>query len=503
MKLNRKLVLVLSLVLALALATGGTLAYLSDTDADVNTMTLGNVHIKQLEYERVPQAGHEIANDAWISTGETDKYDLVPDEVRVFSQGKPLYPAVFADGVIKWDDRAVPQSGDYYQSWQKIISEAGEVAPGSNQLFDDSVKNVIDKFVFVENTGKSDAYVRTWFAFEQGELTAERFDEILKTNGDADHWSWSPETTDVEIAGHKYVVCVATYMGPKSDPTGILAPGAITYPSLLQVYLAPEATNEDVEAIDADGNGRYDILVLSQAVQAAGFADAETALNEAFGEEHPWTEATEEDVKGPFFVYNTEELRAAMKIPGLEIYLGDDLIADDDKGTGYCYYAKYDCTINLNGHSITLDMPGKELYGVFYALNGAKVDIVGEGDIDIAGGLSPWIWSTGASGDTEVNIYGGNWTNNSPDFGKDYCEGLYSNKAGVINVYGGTFDWGSFSKYTVNESRNGVVNVYGGTFINFDPRVSHDSDGSYVAPGYKVVSETQDNGDVWYTVIPE
>ena len=113
MKLNRKLVLVLSLVLALALATGGILAYLSDTDADVNTMPLGNVHIKQLEYERVPQAGHEIANDAWISTGDTDRYGLVPDEVRVFSQGKPLYLAVFADGVIKWDDRAVTQSGDY------------------------------------------------------------------------------------------------------------------------------------------------------------------------------------------------------------------------------------------------------------------------------------------------------------------------------------------------------------------------------------------------------
>ena len=64
MKLNRKLVLILSLALSLALATGGTLAYLSDTDADVNVMTVGNVYIKQLEYERVPQAGHEQTNDA-------------------------------------------------------------------------------------------------------------------------------------------------------------------------------------------------------------------------------------------------------------------------------------------------------------------------------------------------------------------------------------------------------------------------------------------------------
>lgn len=74
----------------------------------------------------------------------------------------------------------------------------------------------------------------------------------------------------------------------------------------------------------------------------------------------------------------------------------------------------------------------------------------------------------------------------------------------MINIYGGTFDWSSgFEKYTANESREGVVNIYGGTFINFDPRVSHDNDGSYVAAGYTVVTETQDNGDIWYTVVPE
>ena len=51
--------------------------------------------------------------------------------------------------------------------------------------------------------------------------------------------------------------------------------------------------------------------------------------------------------------------------------------------------------------------------------------------------------------------------------------------------------------------KNGVITIYGGTFINFDPRVSHDSDGSYVAEGYEVLEETQSNGDVWYTVVAE
>ena len=41
-----------------------------------------------------------------------------------------------------------------------------------------------------------------------------------------------------------------------------------------------------------------------------------------------------------------------------------------------------------------------------------------------------------------------------------------------------------------------TITVTGGTFINFDPT-------SYIQAGYKVVSEEQTNGDIWYTVVPE
>ena len=80
------------------------------------------------------------------------------------------------------------------------------------------------------------------------------------------------------------MILVATYKGPSSTPNGILAPGKVSYPSLLQVYIDPKTTNEDVKAIDANGNGKFDILVKSQAVQTAGFSDAKTALDGAFGE---------------------------------------------------------------------------------------------------------------------------------------------------------------------------------------------------------------------------
>lgn len=269
--------MILSLTLVVTLTIGGSIAYLTSEDSDVNVMTLGNVTIEQLEYERVVDE-----NGNWISTGETDKYGYIPDKVQEFKNDKPLYPAVFADGAIKWDDRV---SG-HQQSW-------GEVgASGSNQLFDDSVKNAQDKFVFVKNTGKSDAYVRTWVALEQGSVAEENFKKVIMTNTNADHWNWEsiPTQYDVVIDGNEYVVLCAVYNGPKSNPTGILAPGAVSYPSLLQIYMKPEATNDDVAAIDGDKNGVYSILTFSQAVQAEGFADAKTALDEAFGTDHPWVD---------------------------------------------------------------------------------------------------------------------------------------------------------------------------------------------------------------------
>ena len=115
------LFMILALVLSMAIGLTGTLAYLTDTDEDVNVMTLGNVDIEQIELERVEQ-----------SDDNTDDTNL-----QNFSQGKPLYPAV---GTVDWADEN--------QMWP---------TGGSSQLFTDDLENVVDKFVFVENTGKSDA----------------------------------------------------------------------------------------------------------------------------------------------------------------------------------------------------------------------------------------------------------------------------------------------------------------------------------------------------------
>ena len=71
----------LVLALTAAISIGATLAYLTDTDEDVNVMTVGKVKIDQLEYERV--------ND------ETKDAEAL---VQKFRDNKPLYPGVYNDG---------------------------------------------------------------------------------------------------------------------------------------------------------------------------------------------------------------------------------------------------------------------------------------------------------------------------------------------------------------------------------------------------------------------
>ena len=55
--------------------------------------------------------------------------------------------------------------------------------------------------------------------------------------------------------------------------------------------------------------------------------------------------------------------------------------------------------------------------------------------------------------------------------------------------------------------KNGTAKVIiqGGTFINFDPS-NNSAEGAgtnFVADGYKVVPQTQTNGDICYTVVAE
>lgn len=298
MKLKNLLLTGLSFVLVAAVAVGGTYAYLTSTNDDINVMTLGNVSIAQHEYERVVNADGTYATD---TIDNRESYVL-----KEFSQAKPLLPIVgdpsaSGDAYAGWDDTAVRMS--------QVGSYGGMDAFAGN--------NAQDKFVTVENTGKTDAYVRTLVAIEIGNGNA-------KLLGTSYHQTWTKNSIGtIVIDGNNYALTEYVYAGANGvrHENGILPAGDTSYPNLSQVYIKHNATNEDCEALDGNGNGTLDILVLSQAVQAAGFADAQTALDTAFGDittdNHPWIDGADL----PTIVYTTSELKNALKTKNETIVL--------------------------------------------------------------------------------------------------------------------------------------------------------------------------------------
>ncbi len=226
-------------MMAIAVA-GGTMAYFTDTDADVNVMSLGNVKIVQNETDR--------NGDAYVD-------------------GQKLFPAVKGENYLTKDGSMTDTDGKTTLA-----------------IWDKSINNEIDKFVSVTNGGTEDAYVRTILAFEtvrsykEGSSTewTDLHDHFFLMNGDYTYLKDDAGNfVYATIDGTEYVLAVKTYADP-------LKAGETTTASLRQFALTWEAGNE---VYDFFGES-YDILALSQAVQVAGFetAGAEAALNEAFGE---------------------------------------------------------------------------------------------------------------------------------------------------------------------------------------------------------------------------
>ena len=248
------LALAIAAIMVVTALASISLAYLMDSDYDKNTMTVGNVKIEQIEQRRV------INDDGSIDGTALETY----------ANDQKLLPAVYPNGkgTLAYDNTITLDNGNTQKIW------------------DETVNNEIDKIVTVTNTGTESAFIRTIFAFEDKELDGGQFitnkihtlwnaSDAVEANAVVWPKDDNGKNIWITVDGVNYTICVYTYKAP-------VAAGATTNPSLVQLFLDPTADNSFMEHIGA----QYDILVLSQAVQSAGFETlgAEIALNEAFGE---------------------------------------------------------------------------------------------------------------------------------------------------------------------------------------------------------------------------
>ncbi|MBE6946268.1 MAG: hypothetical protein E7459_09310 [Ruminococcaceae bacterium] len=359
-KFKKVLALLLVVALTAALSVSLTMAYLQDTDEQVNVMTLGNVYIDQHEYQRAEGVAYDAGEPG---AGNGVKKGALVD----FEQGQALYPAVPAnnaatDYTAEMDNAKLFYWGDYVHT-----------GTAGNGLWNDSkLANVMDKMIFVENTGKSDCYFRTIIAFEcpEGMEYSQGPDkEFMNNVNGGDTYGWI-NVGYVSINDTRYMITVATYQKA-------LKPGNQSHPSLLQVVMTHNATNEDMELL----GDSYEILALSQAVQTEGFADAETALDTAFGKitaenVKDWMEGNANlNVPTVTSVSTVEELKTALTAGGI-VVLEEDVTVTETMNIP----AGADTYLNLNGNdlSYTVSNDGK---AAAIINNKGTLEIAGEGTI--------------------------------------------------------------------------------------------------------------------------
>ena len=252
----KKKILALCLVVALAATAviGGTLAYFTDTEAEINVFTLGNVVIDLVEEQR---------NDEGAA-------------LEAFEDNKVLLPIV----------------GSAQGEKENVGGYNLPIAA-----------NWVDKIVTVDNEGTQDAYVRVLFAFPAKMDDAQSAGEMmLHWNHDgseaAGTWTRTDCGVKVTLGTEEYNVYNFTYNpvltakgtdnATTSSPaiTGVYIDsrvdatvdenGAITYTMV-------NGRKETVSATYAEGTAPK-LYVLAQGVQEAGFENANDALVAGFGE---------------------------------------------------------------------------------------------------------------------------------------------------------------------------------------------------------------------------
>ncbi len=374
-----------------------------------------------------------------------------------FTQCQEILPSTFAkEGVeFAWapENEWVTPS-DY-------VAPAG--ADGNEwRVFDSNMQNVIDKFVTVENKGKSDAYVRTIIAYECPEGIS---DEYLRVNDNSGRTGViTNEILDdgklVKINGTTYWVSTYTYKEA-------LGKGETTIPSLKQVFLRSNATTEICEAF----GDTVDILVISQAAQVGDYTDATTALDAAFGD------VNEENVKEWFSAYSVPTIVESAEELTAALAKGGTVILKDDIAVGGTIQIAKDAKVELNMNGFDITVPeandaGRSIYAID---NYGELTLTGKGTIeargvenfgtmtidsdditivarDANGGAA--IWNEGV-----LTINGGTFTTATVDDGKMSDPGALNNQAdGTVVINGGTFDANGALCYAIINSGNMTIN---------------------------------------------
>lgn len=245
----KKKIIALSICVALlaVAAVGTTFAYFTDTDEEENCFTIGGVSIKLGEKER-----------------SEDGSSLVD-----FQQDKVLMPIV---GSAQGDKEDVD---------------------GVSGL--PLAANYVDKIITVENTGKSQAYVRVFIAIPV------LLDNVDDPSQNVLHFNWNTQSTEegqwleeecvaenVSVNGVQCNVYSRIYSSVLDSGEETETPAYIGFYLDKNVDMDEGVYTINGEIIEFNFEDGISIPVFAQGIQAAGFENAEEAFQMSGLPDNPW-----------------------------------------------------------------------------------------------------------------------------------------------------------------------------------------------------------------------
>lgn len=257
-------------ILAITAAVGASLAYLKDTKTVTNTFTIGNVKIELLE-----SRFHREGND---NSGDTS----IPDPMNTASGMKYV-----TDGHKAFTDDEIKADAETYMD--EYLAEKGvNMVPGRR----------VAKCVYVQNTGKNDAYIRIrvlvpskanndFVDVKAGGIITNQWCSTSMINGEfidgkGGGWNNAPFIDKEKVTKDGVLYDVYTFVRKEA-----LAAGAMTEWNVWNfIGIDKTADADDIEMalrngaikLAEDGTMTINVLVEADAIQAEGFADVTAAF---------------------------------------------------------------------------------------------------------------------------------------------------------------------------------------------------------------------------------
>ncbi|MBQ4075399.1 MAG: hypothetical protein IJD39_09390 [Clostridia bacterium] len=305
MKLSRKWILVAALVMSVAMATSGTLAYLTDRDSEVNVFTFGNVDIELNEE---------------------------------FTQGTALIPGVTIEKAATITNKGTTDAWVWYTL---------------------AIPTALDSETASDNVIHTNVPGRNWFGYH----TNQNYWLEGQTEAVADEKTW---IVDAPVFANDAKSITTTINGVECTLyahlyKGTLAPGETTTVGLNQVYLDyhididPEGNLHHVEGgvvTDIDWNINEDgspvIYLAAYAIQKDGFDSVEKAFA-AYTEQ--WGDNGGVEFATPSIVTNEADMYAALDNGATDLIVKGVTITENNFN-GHYYKDRnidfVDCTFTAN-----------------------------------------------------------------------------------------------------------------------------------------------------------